>query len=187
MISIIQLRWVRVLVTAALVFSSMLFAGAIASAAPQQVASNSTSIAASSSRSISHSSASTTKKKTSKKHRARREPMQKAPTPDRISEIQSSLASNGFYQGNPNGKWDASTVGAMQKFQSANGLEPTGKLDALSLQKLGLGSDIAGVSAPRQAAPPGCCSNSFAPSSGTPGGATPIPNSSLSSPKPVQQ
>jgi peptidoglycan hydrolase-like protein with peptidoglycan-binding domain len=113
--------------------------------------------------------------------------MQKSPTPDRISEIQSSLASNGYYQGNPNGKWDASTVGAMQKFQSANGLEPTGKLDALSLQKLGLGSDIAGVSAPKQAAPPACCTNSFAPSSGTATGAMSDPNSSLSSPKPAQQ
>jgi peptidoglycan hydrolase-like protein with peptidoglycan-binding domain len=147
-----------------------------------------TTTAASGSAHTSHSSsASTTKKKTSKKRHARREPMQKAPTPDRISEIQSSLASNGYYQGNPNGKWDSSTVGAMQKFQSANGLEPTGKLDALSLQKLGLGSDIAGVSAPKQAAPPACCSNSFAPSTGAASGATSDSNSSQSSPKPVQQ
>jgi peptidoglycan hydrolase-like protein with peptidoglycan-binding domain len=93
-------------------------------------------------------SATTKKKSTRKHHSSRREPSQKAPTPDRISEIQSALSRNGFYEGNANGKWDSSTVAAMQKFQSANGLDPTGKLDALSLQKLGLGSEIAGVYAP---------------------------------------
>jgi len=86
-------------------------------------------------------------------HYVRRQPMQKAPAPDRISEIQSALARNGYYQGNANGKWDSSTVAAMQKFQSDHGLDATGKLDALSLQKLGLGSDIAGVSAPRPITP----------------------------------
>jgi len=50
-------------------------------------------------------------------------------------------------------KWDSNTVAAMQKFQSANGLDPSGKLDATSLQKLGLGSGIAGVSAPRHQLP----------------------------------
>ena len=88
-----------------------------------------------------------------KRHYARREPKQKAPTPERISEIQSALARNGYYQGEPNGKWDSNTIGAMQKFQSDHGLDATGKLDALSLQKLGLGSDIAGVSAPRPITP----------------------------------
>jgi peptidoglycan hydrolase-like protein with peptidoglycan-binding domain len=88
-----------------------------------------------------------------KRHYARREPKQKAPTPDRISEIQSALARDGYYQGQPNGKWDSNTIGAMQKFQSDHGLDATGKLDALSLQKLGLGSDIAGVSAPRPITP----------------------------------
>lgn len=88
-----------------------------------------------------------------KKHRSRREPKQMAPTPDRIEEIQSALASNGYYQGNPNGKWDSTTVAAMQKFQADHGLDATGKLDALSLQKLGLGSEIAGVSAPRPVKP----------------------------------
>jgi len=89
-----------------------------------------------------------------KKRRAKREPVQKAPTADRIAEIQSALARAGYYQGDPNGKWDGDTIGAMQKFQSSNGLEATGKLDALSLQKLGLGSSIAGVSAPKPVMPP---------------------------------
>jgi len=89
------------------------------------------------------------KKAIRKKRTASRTPIQKAPTPERISEIQSALARGGYYQNDPNGKWDGDTVSALQKFQSANGLEPTGKLDALSLQKMGLGSEIAGVSAPR--------------------------------------
>jgi hypothetical protein len=86
-------------------------------------------------------------KKSSHKH-TRREPFQKAPTPDRISEIQSSLARGGYYQGATNGKWDSNTVGALQKFQSDNNLNPSGKLDASSLQKLGLGSSTAGLNAP---------------------------------------
>ena len=91
---------------------------------------------ASSSSSPSSAPSTTAKKKTvSKKHHSRREPTQKAPTPARISEIQSALARNGYYQGQPNGKWDSNTVSAMQKFQSGNGLEPSGKLNALSLQK----------------------------------------------------
>jgi hypothetical protein len=99
-------------------------------------------------------SRSTPTKKKSKKRRSRREPSQKAPTPDRIKEIQSALARGGYYQGEPNGKWDLNTASAMQKFQSGNGLEPSGKINALSLQKLGLGSEIAGVSAPKPVAPP---------------------------------
>jgi len=85
----------------------------------------------------------------------KRKPRQKAqtvPTPARISEIQSALAAQGSYKvppsGQPSGKWDESTIQAMKAFQSAHGLSPTGKLDALSLQKLGLGSEIAGRGAP---------------------------------------
>jgi peptidoglycan hydrolase-like protein with peptidoglycan-binding domain len=77
---------------------------------------------------------------------------QDAPTPDRINEIQEALASKGAFSGTPTGKWDDSTVEAMRKFQSSHGLEPTGKLDALTLQKLGLGSQTAGLAAP--VAPP---------------------------------
>ena len=87
--------------------------------------------------------------KTTKKHpRHTRDRGQKAPTPDRIEEIQTALARENAYQGEPNGKWDAATIGAMKRFQSAQGLEPTGKIDALTLQKLGLGSEVAGKGAP---------------------------------------
>src|ERR1700683_5698490 len=73
---------------------------------------------------------------------------QMAPTPERISEIQEALAKDGSYVNPANGKWDDSTVGAMKKFQSAHGLNPSGKLDALTLQKLGLGSQTGGVAQP---------------------------------------
>ncbi len=93
-------------------------------------------------------------KKTSHKRSRwrRRERGQKAPTKDRIQEIQAALAREGAYQGEPNGKWDAASIEAMKRFQASHGLNPTGKLDAPSLQKLGLGSEIAGRAAPR---PPG--------------------------------
>jgi len=73
---------------------------------------------------------------------------QKEPTADRISEIQQALAKNGSYAGEPSGKWDDATVDAMRKFQESHGLSPTGKLDAKTLQQLGLGAGTAGVAAP---------------------------------------
>jgi peptidoglycan hydrolase-like protein with peptidoglycan-binding domain len=132
----------------------------------------------------SSSSASTTpKKKTvSKKHHSKRESTQRAPTPARISEIQSALARDGYYQGQPNGKWDSNTVAAMQKFQSGNGLEASGKLNALSLQKLGLGSSVAGVSAPKPVQPATTKPPASSPSSTAPVPAPPSTNSAANSP-----
>lgn len=97
------------------------------------------------------SPASSSGKATAKSHRARRSRRvrgQKAPEPARISEIQAALAKDGSFTGKPNGKWDASTVDAMKKYQEAHGLNPTGKLDAKTLQSLGLGSQTAGAAAP---------------------------------------
>jgi hypothetical protein len=51
----------------------------------------------------------------------------------------------------------------MKRFQQVNGLNPSGKLDALSLQKLGLGSDTAGRGAPRPAKPAGSATSSTTP------------------------
>ena len=73
---------------------------------------------------------------------------QKAPDAQRISEIQTALAKDGSFDGKPSGKWDNSTVDAMKKFQEAHGLNPSGKLDAKTLQKLGLGSQTAGLAPP---------------------------------------
>ena len=78
----------------------------------------------------------------------RRERGQKEPTADRISEIQQALAKDGLYAGTSNGKWDDATVEATKKFQESHGLSPTGKLDAKTLQQLGLGASTAGVAPP---------------------------------------
>jgi peptidoglycan hydrolase-like protein with peptidoglycan-binding domain len=87
--------------------------------------------------------------RSSKKSSGRRkERGQTAPTSDRISEIQQALSKDGSFGGTANGKWDDSTVDAMRKFQGTHGLNPSGRLDAPTLQKLGLGSQTAGVAAP---------------------------------------
>jgi peptidoglycan hydrolase-like protein with peptidoglycan-binding domain len=99
------------------------------------------------------SSTTTKKKKVSSK--SKRKPKvkgQTAPTPDRIREIQTALQKDGSYVGEPTGKWDAATVDAMKKYQDKNGISPTGKIDAVSLNKLGLGSGTAGKGAPVPAA-----------------------------------
>jgi peptidoglycan hydrolase-like protein with peptidoglycan-binding domain len=120
---------------------TLLFAAGLgvsaASASAQSTASKKTSTAGSKSH-----------RKRSPKKLSRWEKGQKAPTPDRISEIQQALAKDGSFRGTPNGKWDDSTVEAMKKFQDAHGLNPSGKLDAKTLQQLGLGSHTAGVAAP---------------------------------------
>ena len=96
--------------------------------------------------------ASSSAKKSHKKKFSRRlsrwERGQKVPAPDRISEIQQALAKDGSFTGTPSGKWDAPTVEAMKRFQDAHGLNPSGKLDAKTLQQLGLGSHTAGVAPP---------------------------------------
>lgn len=98
------------------------------------------------------SSASSSAKKSHRKRVSRKlsrwEKGQKVPGPDRITEIQQALAKDGSFSGTPNGKWDDTTAAAMRKFQDAHGLNPSGKLDAKTLQKLGLGSQTAGVAAP---------------------------------------
>ena len=69
----------------------------------------------------SSSSTPTKQSKHKRKHHSRREPSQKAPTADRISEIQSALARDGYYQGQPNGKWDSNTVAALAEVSVREG------------------------------------------------------------------
>jgi hypothetical protein len=65
---------------------------------------------------------------------------QHVPTPDRYKEIQEALASKGYLEpSSPNGSWDTSSVSALKKFQEDQNLEPSGKIDSLSLIALGLG------------------------------------------------
>ena len=65
---------------------------------------------------------------------------QRTPTPERYKEIQEALASKGYLEpGSSNGAWDTSSVSALKKFQEDQKLEPSGKIDSLSLIALGLG------------------------------------------------
>ena len=104
------------------------------------------------------SKSATAKKSTSKPQTRKRTPVrrrrvrgQMAPKPERIKEIQAALAKSGHYAGEPTGKWDASSTAALKRFQEANGIKASGKLNARTLQVLGLGSQTAGAAPPRKA------------------------------------
>ncbi len=98
--------------------------------------------------SATHAKTSATHSTGSKSKKSKKVKGQAAPTPERISEIQEALSKKGVLTGASSGKWDDSTIDAMKRFQSSNGLNPSGKLDALTLQKLGLGSETAGLARP---------------------------------------
>jgi len=61
------------------------------------------------------------------------------PTPERYREIQQALSARGYLKEEPSGKWDQASVEALRRFQQDQNLEPSGKVDALSLIALGLG------------------------------------------------
>src|SRR5260370_34016179 len=58
-------------------------------------------------------------KRTSRRS-GRRERAQKAPTPDRISEIQQALAKAGSFTGKPNRKWAASPIEEPRRLQEGH-------------------------------------------------------------------
>jgi peptidoglycan hydrolase-like protein with peptidoglycan-binding domain len=89
-----------------------------------------------------------TSSKSSSRKKTKKVKGQAAPTTERIGEIQEALTKKGVLNDTPSGKWDDSTVDAVKKFQTSNGLTPSGKLDALTLHKLGLGSETAGLAPP---------------------------------------
>jgi peptidoglycan hydrolase-like protein with peptidoglycan-binding domain len=111
-------------------------------------------------------SARTGTSKSSSKKKSKRVKGQAAPTAERISEIQEALARKGTFAGTPTGKWDDGTVDAIRKFQASNGLNPSGKLDAPTLQRLGLGSQTAGLAAPTP--PPNSANRLLNPASSPP-------------------
>jgi peptidoglycan hydrolase-like protein with peptidoglycan-binding domain len=109
---------------------------------------SSTSAKSSSTKSTSAKTVSTKSKGKSRSKVAAKPKGQGAPTSDRIKEIQTALQKDGSYNGEPTGKWDSATTDAMRKYQDKNGVNPTGKIDAVSLNKMGLGSETAGKGAP---------------------------------------
>jgi peptidoglycan hydrolase-like protein with peptidoglycan-binding domain len=76
---------------------------------------------------------------TSKKyHRARG---QQAIEPERVTQIQQALIREHYLSGEATGKWDSTTVAAMQKYQSDQGWQTKLMPDSRALKKLGLGPD----------------------------------------------
>lgn len=64
---------------------------------------------------------------------------QQGPTPERYREIQQALVDRGYLQGPVPENWGSESVDALKRFQRDQKLEPSGKLDSLSIIALGLG------------------------------------------------
>ncbi len=65
---------------------------------------------------------------------------QMAPSPERYKEIQNALVAKGFLKPeDAEGGWNAASVDALKKFQGAQNLDSSGKINSLSLIALGLG------------------------------------------------
>ena len=77
-------------------------------------------------------------KASKKAHRVRG---QQTIDPERATQIQQALIREHYLTGDPSGKWDASTISAMQKYQSDQGWQTKIMPDSRALKKLGLGPD----------------------------------------------
>ncbi len=97
----------------------------------------------------SSSKKSSSKKKTTARSKQTWRSRQLQPTPERYSEIQRALIDKGYLQGEATGKWDQASIDALRRFQQEQNLDPSGKIDSLSLIALGLGPkyDTAAVAA----------------------------------------
>jgi len=63
----------------------------------------------------------------------------------RATEIQQALIREHYMTGEPTGKWDPTTISAMQKFQADQGWQTKLTPDSRALKKLGLGPDYSGA------------------------------------------
>lgn len=89
--------------------------------------------------------------------RAHRPRGQQAIEPERVTEIQAALIKSHYMSGEPTGKWDPTTIAAMQKYQADNGWQTKLTPDSRALEKLGLGPDYSNAINARNAsfaAPP---------------------------------
>jgi peptidoglycan hydrolase-like protein with peptidoglycan-binding domain len=66
---------------------------------------------------------------------------QQAIEPARVTQIQQALIREHYFSGEANGKWDATTEAAMQKYQADQGWQTKLMPDSRALKKLGLGPD----------------------------------------------
>ncbi len=83
-----------------------------------------------------------THKLSKSKHKAARHARgQQAIEPERVTQIQQALIRENYLTGEADGKWDASTIAAMQKYQADHGWQTKLMPDSRALLKLGLGPD----------------------------------------------
>ena len=61
------------------------------------------------------------------------------PTPERYKEIQQALVERGFMSSEPTGVWGTDSAQALKNFQQNQKIQPTGKLDSMTIIALGLG------------------------------------------------
>jgi len=66
---------------------------------------------------------------------------QQAIEPERVTQIQQALIREHYLSSEANGKWDATTQAAMQKYQADNGWQTKIMPDSRAIKKLGLGPD----------------------------------------------
>lgn len=66
---------------------------------------------------------------------------QQAIEPERVTQIQEALIREHYFSGQADGEWNASTIAAMQKYQSDHGWQTKLMPDSRALVKLGLGPD----------------------------------------------
>jgi len=77
----------------------------------------------------------------SKQAQAARRATQTAPSAARYQQIQRALAEKGYLSADTNGRWGPESIEALKRFQQDQNLEPTGKINSLSLIALGLGPE----------------------------------------------
>ena len=83
-----------------------------------------------------------THKLSKSKHKAARHARgQQAIEPERVTQIQQALIRENYLTGEADGKWDATTIAAMQKYQADHGWQTKLMPDSRALLKLGLGPD----------------------------------------------
>jgi peptidoglycan hydrolase-like protein with peptidoglycan-binding domain len=79
------------------------------------------------------------------KARATRPRGQQSIQPERVTEIQQALIREHYLNAEANGRWDAATEAAMQKYQADQGWQTKLMPDSRALKKLGLGPDYSGA------------------------------------------
>ena len=93
-------------------------------------------------KSVTHTASKATATKKGKKGPVRPAPAarQMSPTANRYREIQTALAAKGYLSSEQaSGQWNDASADALKRFQADQNLDPTGKINSISLIALGLG------------------------------------------------